>query len=60
MNTNKKIDLANANNGFRCHHRNDDIPSLLDIFKMVTFNKLPSFWQAMYRILCILQINKIW
>jgi hypothetical protein len=44
MNSCECINMANVTNGVWSHHRNDNIPNMLVILKVVTFNKLPSFW----------------
>jgi hypothetical protein len=60
MNSYECISMANATNGIKSHHRNDNILNTLVIIKVVTFNKLPSFWKVVECVVYIFQINFFW
>jgi len=60
MNSYECISMVNAINGVWSHHMNDNILSTLVILRVVTFNKLPSFWQVVECVVCIFQINFFW
>jgi hypothetical protein len=57
MNSYECISMVNATNGIKSHHRNDNILNTLVIIKVVTFNKLPSFWKVIECVVYIFQIG---